>query len=108
MAEIDWAELDRARQLLGLGEQVTLAEIKQAHRRLAQEWHPDKRSKKDQGLAHEKMKEVNRAYKIILKYIEHYRYDLTGRRDKEEDPQARWQAQFGDDPIWGSGKGWFK
>jgi DnaJ-class molecular chaperone len=80
-----------------LGEKAALAEIKQAHRRLVKEWHPDRRSKKEQGLSHEKMKEINRAYKIVLKYIEQYSYDLTGRRDKEEDPQARWQAQFGND-----------
>lgn len=102
-----FAEIDQARKVLGLGEKADLAEIKKAYRRLAKEWHPDKCRKGDQTESHEKMKEINLAYKIIMKYIENYRYDFVERKVSEDDPAARWQAQFGDDPMWGTGKGWF-
>lgn len=107
MTALSFEEIDQARKTLGLGEKADLTEIKQAHRRLAKEWHPDKRRKGDQAESHEKMKEINRAYKVIMKYIDNYRYDFIERKVSEDDAMARWKAQFGNDPTWGTGKGWF-
>ena len=39
---IDFDEIEEARKLLGLGETGTLKEIKNAYRRLAHQYHPDK------------------------------------------------------------------
>jgi DnaJ-class molecular chaperone len=102
-----FVEVNQARTVLGLGEKADLAEIKKAHRRLAKEWHPDKCRQGERVECHEKMKEINRAYKVIMKYIESYRYDFAERKVSEDDPAVRWRAQFGDDPTWGTGKGWF-
>lgn len=107
MSGPSFTEIDQARSVLGLGEKADLAEIKKAYRRLTKEWHPDKKSKQDQAASHEKMKEINRAYKVIMKYIENYRYDFIERKVNEDDPVARWKEQFGNDPTWGTGKGWF-
>ncbi|MBN3033863.1 MAG: J domain-containing protein [Candidatus Saganbacteria bacterium] len=106
MTAPSFAEVDQARKVLGLGDKADLAEVKRAQRRLVKEWHPDKRRKAEQAECHEKMKEINRAYKIIMKYIENYRYDFVESKVSEDDPIARWKAQFGDDPTWGTGKGW--
>lgn len=107
MAGPTFTEIDQARKVLGLGEKADLAEIQKAYRCLAKEWHPDKRETRDQDLCHEKMKEINSAYKIIMRYVKSYRYDFIERKVSEDDPAARWKAQFGDDPTWGTGKGWF-
>ena len=98
--EIDWA-----RKILDLGDMASLKEIKVAYRLQSKKWHPDKCKKKDKELCHEKMKEINKAYKVILKYIEDYRYSFAKEKVIEENPEERWKAQFGGDPVWGEGWG---
>jgi len=39
---LNFEEIDKARKLLGLPQQATLNEIKDAYRRIAKEYHPDK------------------------------------------------------------------
>jgi uncharacterized protein YukE len=106
VSKISFEEIDRTRKTLELEDKATLEEIKRAHRRLSKKWHPDKCKKKDQKICHEKMKEINRAYKIIMKYIDDYNYSFEQERVIEESPEERWKAQFGGDPLWGTGKGW--
>ncbi len=106
MPDANISEICKARKCLELGDKVTIEEIKKAYRRLSKLWHPDKCGNKNSEICHEKMKEINKAYKIILKYIESYRYDLADKKINEDDPMVRWQEQFGDDPMWGSGMGW--
>jgi len=50
------------------------------------------------------MKEINRAYRIILKYIDSFSYPFSKEKLIEDSPEERWKAQFGGDPHWG--KGW--
>ena len=106
MSRITFEEIDKARKVLELEEKAALAEIKNAHRALSKKWHPDKCRKKDKELCHEKMKVINKAYKIILKYIEEYRYSFAEEKTIEESPEERWKKQFGGDPLWGTGEGW--
>ena len=98
--EIDWAT-----RVLGLGEEASLKKIMMAFRSQAKKWHPDKCKKKDKEACHEKMKEINRAYKIIMKYIEDYSYSFKREKIAEDDPMERWKQQFGGDPHWGPGWG---
>lgn len=107
MSNISYEEIDNARKALELGKSATLLEIKKAYRALSKKWHPDRCKKEDREICHEKMKEINKAYKIILKYIEDYRYSFAEEKVNEDNYEERWKAQFGDDPIWGFGKGWF-
>lgn len=107
MKDISFEEIDKARKILGLEEKTTLAEVKSAHRALSKRWHPDKCKKKDKELCHEKMKEINRAYKTVLRYIENYRYSFAKEKVIEESPEEQWKARFAGDPLWGTGKGWF-
>ncbi|MCG2675918.1 GvpL/GvpF family gas vesicle protein, partial [bacterium] len=57
-------EIEEARRRLGLGEEATLSEIKGAHRRLSQEFHPDK------GSEQKKFEKITKAYKLLLDYCE--------------------------------------
>jgi curved DNA-binding protein CbpA len=41
MTRKEWAEIKAAADLLGLGENATLAEIKKAYRRKSKKYHPD-------------------------------------------------------------------
>lgn len=103
MKEISFEEIDKSRKILELEEKATLAQVKSAYRILSKKWHPDKCKKKDSELCHKKMKEINRSYKIILKYIEDYRYSFAKEKVIEESPEERWKMQFGSDPLWGTG-----
>ena len=70
----DFNEIDKARKLLGLGETATLKEIKEAYRRLAHDYHPDRHGQSDQG--HEAMKRLNWAYKVLEEYCRDYEYSF--------------------------------
>lgn len=60
--------VDRSRRLLGLGEEATLNEIKEAYRGLAQKYHPDKNP--NSPGADEKFKELAKAYKVLIDYCQ--------------------------------------
>lgn len=97
------ADIERARIILELGEKATLKEIKSSFRSLSKQWHPDKCGKKDKKECHQKMKEINWANKVIMKYVEDYNYSFAEEKVSEDNPEARWKKQFGKDPLWGPG-----
>jgi DnaJ-class molecular chaperone len=68
-------EIGQARRLLGLGEAVTLKEIKQAYKRMAFRNHPDRGG--DDPAYQEKMKKLNWAHKLLTEYCNQYRYTFT-------------------------------
>lgn len=100
-----YEEINKARTILELGEKATLKEIKAAFRSQTKKWHPDKCKKKDKKECHEKMKEINQAYKIIMKYIEDYNYSFSEDKVSEDSPEEHWRKRFGKDPTWGEGWG---
>lgn len=59
--------------ILGVGRQVSAAEIKQAYRRLAHQYHPDKA-----GGDEEKFKQVNEAYQVLGDERKRAQYDRFG------------------------------
>lgn len=72
-------EIDKARRLFGLQEFASLEEIKQAYRKKAFLYHPDKNSSK--GVQDdEMMKSLNQAHKLLTEYCSRYKYSF-----KEED-----------------------
>jgi len=97
------ADIKRAKEILELGDKATLKEIKAVYRSLSKQWHPDKCGKKDKKECHRKMKEINWAHKVIMKYIEDYHYSFAEEKIEEDSPEARWKKQFGRDPLWGPG-----
>ncbi len=68
----DFAKIDAARRLLGLDETATAKEIKDAYWQLSHRYHPDKNNG-DDG---EAMKEINRAFELIMDYINNYSYSF--------------------------------
>lgn len=106
MTEKDWEKINAAREVLGLGEEATLAEIKEAYRRQAKRHHPDLTGTGDESLEQEQeqsrtMREITAAYKVLLNYCDNFRYPLVRPDDEEMDPEDWWMDRFGQDPLWG-------
>ena len=68
-------------QILGLTKSATAAEIKKAYRRLALEYHPDRNKSKE---AHEKFKEINKAYEVLSDTQKKQTYDQYGHAAFEQ------------------------
>lgn len=62
-------------EILGVGKNATLAEIKRSYRKLALQWHPD-RNKSPQ--ANGKFKEINEAYAVLSDTQKRSAYDQFG------------------------------
>ena len=69
-------EIDKARKLLGLRERAPLKEIKQAYRKMAFRYHPDKKGQVGDE-EDDMMKQLNWAYKLLLDYVANYSYSFT-------------------------------
>eukprot|EP00927_Polykrikos_kofoidii_P036537 TRINITY_DN30858_c0_g1_i1.p1 TRINITY_DN30858_c0_g1~~TRINITY_DN30858_c0_g1_i1.p1 ORF type:complete len:239 (+),score=44.20 TRINITY_DN30858_c0_g1_i1:372-1088(+) len=57
-------------------EEASLADIKQAYKRAARLWHPDKARPKDKALAERRFKEVSEAYTVLCDEKQRQLYDL--------------------------------
>ena len=73
---LNFKQIDEARKLLGLGEEATLQEIKEAYHRLAMRYHPDKCQDKDKKKCEQMFKKINHARDIILSYCANYKYSF--------------------------------
>ena len=80
---IDFKQIDEARKLLGLDEEVTLEEIKDAYRDLSLKYHPDRCKDKDKKHCEEMFKKINCAKEIILNYCANYRYSFKEKDVKK-------------------------
>ena len=88
-----------ARDLLGLGESATIAEIKKAYRDKAKEHHPDtaEPNRSDEVGMHR----LTEAYDILLDYCQSFRFPLELSDDNLADDEDWWMDRFGNDPLWG-------
>ncbi|MEO0767870.1 MAG: DnaJ domain-containing protein [Cyanobacteria bacterium J06649_4] len=59
-------------ETLGVARSATQAQVKQAYRKLAKQFHPDSQNK---GATHEKIAQVNAAYEVLGDVNERRRYD---------------------------------
>ncbi len=103
----DWQAIEQAREVLGLGDRVTLAEIKRAYHRLSKQHHPDT-AKTASAQSGEQMYRITAAYELLMRYCNDYRFPLKREEGQSQgldpyDPEDWWQARFGQDPLW-SGK----
>lgn len=99
---IDFKQIDESRKILELGETATLREIKRAYREMAKIYHPDKCKKREKKECEGRMKEINRAYKLLMEYCESYRYSFTQK--DVEDFYSKYMRGFEEDWMWGPGK----
>jgi curved DNA-binding protein len=80
-------------KVLGVERTATLAEIKQAYRKLAHKYHPDVSKSAD---TEEKFKEVAEAYATLKDPAKRAEYDKLGSHQAGEnfEPPRDWQQQF--------------
>ncbi len=79
----DFKEIDEARKLLGLKEEATMEEIKDAFRNLAVQYHPDRHKERDKKQHEEFFKRVSHAKDIILSYCANYRFSFKEKDVKK-------------------------
>ncbi len=99
-----WLKIEEAKELFGLGERATLAEIKKVFRQLSKRYHPDLAG--DSAGNQAKTQEITEAYQTLLAYCEAYEFPLVmAEVDLEEDDEDWWMNRFGHDHHWGPGRG---
>jgi DnaJ-class molecular chaperone len=92
-----YEELQESLLVFGLGERATLREIKSRHRELVKRYHPDTQG----GHDHVRIKNINAAYRILLEYVESYRFSFAEDEFYEQNAEERLRRQFMNDPLWG-------
>ncbi|UFH58783.1 DnaJ domain-containing protein [Sulfurovum mangrovi] len=81
-------EIETALETLGLPKLITKTDIKKQYRFLAQKHHPDK------GGDASKMEQINRSYKLLMKYIEDFRYTFDEDEIKKQYPGVDYVQRF--------------
>ena len=76
-------QIDEARKLLGLDEEASIEEIKEALRTLSLKYHPDRCKDQDKKHCEEMLKKINQAKDIILNYCANYRYSFKEKDVKK-------------------------
>jgi DnaJ-class molecular chaperone len=79
----DFKQIDEARKLLGLKEEATIEEVKDAFRGLAVKYHPDKHKGKEKKHYEELFKKISRAKDIISSYCANYRFSFKEKEVKK-------------------------
>ncbi len=79
----DHEKIDKARQILKLGETATIPEIKEAFRSLSIKFHPDKCEEKNKKKCEEKFKEINNANEVLVEYCLNYRFPFKEMEEAE-------------------------
>lgn len=98
-----WLKIEEAKELFGLGDRATLAEIKTVFRQLTKKYHPDLAGESEENRA--KTQEITEAYQALLAYCEAYEFPLVmDESDLEVDDEDWWMNRFGQDPLWGPGR----
>jgi len=72
----DFKRINEARKLLGLDECATLEDIKEAYRKLASKYHPDRCEDKDKKECEEMFKRIAHARDTLMIYCAGYRYSF--------------------------------
>lgn len=93
-----YAELCQALAVFNLPERASLKQIKDRHRILVKRFHPDAG-----GADPERIRQINAAYRLLLRYCDNYRYAFSREEFLEQNPEERLKEQFAQDPVWGRG-----
>ncbi|HDQ44130.1 MAG TPA: J domain-containing protein [bacterium] len=91
----DFKQIDEARKTFGLPESATLEEIKNAYRRLAIRYHPDKCPEEDKSHCEAEFRKVTRARDLLLHYCAGYRFSFR----REDVEGVRLDEEFGYDHM---------
>jgi DnaJ-class molecular chaperone len=82
-------------KILGVEKTASDAEIKQAYRKQALEWHPDKHTGKDKETAEAKFKKINQAYEVLRDPQKRQTYDQFGAEAFKQGGPAGQGSPFG-------------
>lgn len=111
-AEITYAELKKARELLALPELFTVQEVKKAYREAIQQRHPDKN--KSNNNAHWESLEIIHAYELIVEYCQNFKFSLkksdflkqslspSKTKNASESEYYDWWKEHYGDPLFGN------
>jgi len=80
--------IKEALDILELPPFITKKEIKQRYRNLAKEFHPDISTETN------KMHKINDAYKILIEYIENYKYSFDDTEISKQLPNLTHNNKF--------------
>jgi len=80
---MNFQQIDQARKTLGLDEEASMQEIKDAFRGLSLKYHPDRCVDKDKKHCEEMFKKINHAKDIIGSYCAQYRYSFKEKDVKK-------------------------
>lgn len=97
--KVGFEQINRSRKVLGLAEAATLREIKEAYRRLAAQYHPDRCKGAKLKTCEKKIREINYAKDILIAYCSNYRYSFKERdamRNSFEQEEYEHLSQFYD------------
>ncbi|MBI1921797.1 MAG: J domain-containing protein [Geobacter sp.] len=101
---MNYEELNDSLEVLGLSSRASLKEIKERHRALVKEHHPDAG-----GMDVERIRRINDAYRIVTNYVANYCFSFSEEEFYRQNPEERLMRQFEGDPLWGglgvNGKG---
>jgi hypothetical protein len=100
MTRKDWEKIVAARDLLGLAEKATLADIRRAYRRMSKIHHPDVAAGLPAAGKPVAMHDITAAYQVLLAYCRDFRFPLVMPPDAL-DAEDWWFERFGQDPLWG-------
>ncbi len=81
-------EIDNALDILGLPKLISKVDIKKQYHFFAKKYHPDL------GGDAEKMEQINYAYKLLMKYIEEFRYTFDENEINKQFPGADYAQRF--------------
>lgn len=96
--------ITEAREILGIGENATMEEIKNSFHKKILSWHPDK-CHLPPDECREKSSSIIDAYKTIMDYCSHYRFSFKRDEVEAHAPyEELWFKLYGHDPMWGPPK----
>ncbi len=81
-------EIEKALELLSLPKLISRSDIKKQYHFLAKKNHPD------MGGDAQKMEQLNYAYKLLMKYIEEFRYTFDEEEISKQFPGADYAQRF--------------
>ena len=93
-----YVELKDALYLFGFHENdlLTIKRIKQRHRNLVRKAHPDLHQHVDPA----RIRQLNEAVKIIMEYVNSYRFSFSQQEFYRQIPEEHLRHQYSWDPIW--------
>jgi DnaJ-class molecular chaperone len=83
-----YEEIETALEMLELPTLITKADLKKQYRFVSKKYHPDI------GGEVEKQEQINSAYKLLMKYIEEFRYTFDEKEVSNQFPGADHANRF--------------